>query len=379
MNSGFGRGDRPRTPDEKSVPRASKIPIGRSGRSALPVFFVLLATTAWGQEKPATDRIPWQFPTENRYLLRDEPAKFFQPTISRRLKSGTFGFVRTSDPEPARIFERFHKGIDIKPLQRDAQGEPLDPVCAIADGVVVRVNQDEKISDYGRQVIVQHLWGEQPVYSIYGHLASASARVGQPVKAGDPLGIMGWTGPGLDRSRAHLHLEITFQINPKFDEWVKTTKPGRLWEPNRHGEWNGLNLMGIDPAPLLIAAQQGSPKTWKEALAVQPGGFVVHVPAPKSRVAWTDWVQVQENCTGAQSWQIEMTPWGLPLKVTASAIPVPGPELVANPGQPNEGRYYCRGLVEPDGKGGMRLSKFGRQYIGMMVFTGGEEQPSAAR
>ena len=71
-----------------------------------------------------------------------------------------FGFVRTSDPEPARIFERFHKGIDIQALRRDAQGEPLDVVRAIADGLVVRVNEDEKISDYGKQVIVRHLWGD---------------------------------------------------------------------------------------------------------------------------------------------------------------------------------------------------------------------------
>jgi len=120
---------------------------------------------------------------------------------------------------------------------------------------------------------------------------------------------MGWTGPGLDRSRAHLHLEITFQINPKFEEWVKTAKPGRLWEPNRHGQWNGLNLMGIDPAPLLLAARQEKPKTWREALAGQPGGFVVRVAAPKTRVNWTDWVQVQENCTGQETWEIEMTPW----------------------------------------------------------------------
>jgi len=370
LNLGLARGDRPRSPDRKSDPRASKISIGYSVGSSLPILFALLAATALAEDKSPTVRIPWQFPTENRYLLEEKPEKFFQPTISRRLKSGMFGFVRTSDPEPARIFERFHKGIDIKPLRRDEKGEPLDVVRAIADGMVVWVNEDEKISDYGRQVIVKHLWGDQPVYSIYGHLASATAQLGQAVKAGEPLGIMGWTGPGLDRSRAHLHLEITFQINPKFDEWVKTAKPGRLWEPNRHGEWNGLNLMGIDPAPLLLVAQQGKPKTWREALAVQPGGFIVKVAAPKTRVNWTDWTQAQENCTGAESWEIEMTPWGLPLKVSASALPVNGPELVANPGQPNEGKYYCRGLVEPDGKGGMRLSKFGRQYVEMMMFTG---------
>jgi len=356
--------------DRKLLRHFLKKTIGRATScSPLPWLCAFLVSTTFAQEKASTDRIPWQLPTENRYLFENQPKKFYQPTISRRLISGMFGFTRTSAPEPARIFERFHKGIDIKPLRRDARGEPLDPVRACADGVVVRVNDNEKISDYGKQVIVKHDWGGLDIFTVYAHLGSVSAQVGQLVKAGDVLGILGWTGPGLVQSRAHLHLEVVFQINPKFDEWVKAAKPGRLWEPNRHGEWHGLNLMGIDPVPLLTAAHQGKAKTWQEALAVQPGGFVVNVPAPAQRVAWTDWVQVQENCTGAQSWQIEMSPWGLPLKVSASAIPVAGPELVANPGRPNEGKYYCRGLVEPDGKGGMRLSKFGRQYIEMMMFV----------
>jgi len=333
------------------------------------VLSLLSAASFSAQEKPLTDRIPWQLPTENRYLFENQPKKFYQPTISRRLISGMFGFTRTSAPEPARIFERFHKGIDIRPLRRDERGEPLDPVRACADGVVVRVNDNEKISDYGKQVIVRHDWGGLEVFTVYAHLASVKAAVGQAVRAGDELGVLGWTGPGLVQSRAHLHLEVVFIINPKFDEWVKTAKPGRLWEPNRHGEWHGLNLMGIDPVPLLVAAHQGKPKTWPEALAVQPGGFIVNVPAPTRRVSWTDWVQMEENCTGAQSWQIEMTPWGLPLRVKGSALPVIAPELVANPGRPNEGKYYCRGLVEADGKGGMRLSRFGRQYFDMMMFV----------
>ena len=365
-NSRPGRDESATRPGCGSIGFAS---FPRLGQASLPILFVLLTEATFGQTHTFTDRIPWQFPTENRYLLEDKPEKFFQPTISRRLKSGMFGFVRTTEPEPARIFERFHKGVDIRPLRRDEKGGPLDVVGAIADGVVVRVNEDEMISDYGKQVIVKHLWGEQPVYSIYGHLASIRARVNQPVTAGDPLGVMGWTGPGLERSRAHLHLEIAFQINPRFEDWIQTAKPGRLWEPNRHGEWNGLNLMGIDPVPLLLAAHQGKPKTWQEALAAQPGGFIADVPAPKARVNWTDWVQVEENCTGAQSWRVEMTPWGLPLRVSALALPVEGPRLVANPGRPNEGKYYCRGLVEADGKGGMRLSKFGGQYLEMMMFS----------
>lgn len=407
MNGGLGRGDRPRSPDRKPILGASQNSFGQSRGSSLPILSTLLlcvvssnpgisfaqapagmnyvgtrpaasfaAPTERGStEVSATNRMAWQLPTENDGLFQGQKNRFYQPTISRRPVSGMFGFVRTSEPEPARIFEHFHKGIDIRALHRDEKGEPTDVVRASAEGEVVRVNLDEKISDYGKQVIVRHLWGEQPVYSIYGHLASIGVQVGQKVRAGDPLGVMGWTGPGLSRDRAHLHFEIAFQINPKFDEWVRVAKPGRLWEPNRHGEWNGLNLMGIDPAPLLLAAHEGKPMTCLEALAAQPGGLVVNVPAPKSRVQWTDWVQVQENCTGPVAWEVEMTPWGLPLKVAASAIPVTEAQLMANPGRPNEGKYYCRGLVEADGKGGMRLSKFGRQTMEMMMFTGAEPAP----
>lgn len=223
-----------------------------------------------------------------------------------------FGFVRTSEPEPARIFEHFHKGIDIRPLHRDKKGDPTDTISASADGEVVRVNLDEKISDYGKQVIVRHLWGKQPVYTIYGHLASIGVEVGQKVKAGDPLGVMGWTGPGLVRERAHLHFEVAFQINGKFAEWVDTAKPGRLWEPNRHGEWNGLNLMGIDPIPLLKAANQGTPLTCEEALSKQPCGFTVRVPPFMGTPTWMQWVESKSPSAMPVSWDIEMTPWGCP-------------------------------------------------------------------
>ena len=322
-----------------------------------------------------SQRIDWQLPTGNRALFQGEDKKFYQPTISRRLISGMFGFVRTSEPEPARIFEHFHKGIDIRPLHRDKKGDPTDTISASADGEVVRVNLDEKISDYGKQVIVRHLWGKQPVYTIYGHLASIGVEVGQQVKAGHPLGMMGWTGPGLVRERAHLHFEIAFQINGKFAEWVDTAKPGRLWQPNRHGEWNGLNLMGIDPIPLLKASNQGTPLTCEEALSKQPCGFTVRVPPFMGTPTWMQWVESKSPSALPLSWDIEMTPWGLPLKMEAGGEVVLEPVLIANPGKPSEGKYYCRGLVQGDGKGGMKLSKFGRQTMEMMLYTGPTPSP----
>ena len=66
---------------------------------------------------------------------------------------------------------------------------------------------------------------------------------------------------------------------------------------------------------------------------------------------------------------MEMTPWALPLKIRGLPGKTEETKLISVPGRPNEGKYYCRGLVEADGKGGMRLSKFGRQTMEMMVFT----------
>ena len=65
-----------------------------------------LVLMGFGSLSPLTanDRIEWQLPTENDGLFHDQKGRFFQPTISRRVISGMFGFVRTSGPEPARIF-----------------------------------------------------------------------------------------------------------------------------------------------------------------------------------------------------------------------------------------------------------------------------------
>jgi hypothetical protein len=80
--------------------------------------------------------------------------------------------------------------------------------------------------------------------------------------------------------------------------------------------------------------------------------------------------EAKEGKGGSLGWEIEMTPWGLPLRMKGVEEAVVEPVLVANPGGPSEGKYYCRGLVQADGKGGMKLSRFGRQTIEMMLFSG---------
>src|ERR1700676_3433049 len=164
-------------------------------------------------------------PTDNDALFRGDGPAFYQHIErdyhgekSTPWEGGQYGFVR--DPiETASgiIYTRFHEGIDIRPLQRDAQGEPLDEVRAIADGKVVHTNPVPGYSNYGRYIVIEHTWNGSPYYSLYGHLSSIRAQTGQSVRKGEPIAVMGHTGAGLNTDRAPLHFELNLMLTRNFE------------------------------------------------------------------------------------------------------------------------------------------------------------------
>src|SRR6266702_8321598 len=103
-------------------------------------------------------------PTDNDALFSEGGPAFYQ-YIERNYKGlkstpwegGQYGFVRDPVETSAGIvYRRFHEGIDIRPLQRDARGEPLDEVRAIAAGKVLYVNLVPAHSNYGKYIIIEH-------------------------------------------------------------------------------------------------------------------------------------------------------------------------------------------------------------------------------
>jgi murein DD-endopeptidase MepM/ murein hydrolase activator NlpD len=133
---------------------------------------------------------------------------------------GQYGIVRTPARTPVgQTFTRLHQGIDIRPVYRNRQGEPLDTVRAIDRGTVVYVNNAANGSNYGRYVVVRHEWEGVSMYSLSAHLASVWVHRGTEVEAGQPLGRMGYTGRGINRETAHLHLEIGMLLNTQYQRW----------------------------------------------------------------------------------------------------------------------------------------------------------------
>lgn len=89
-----------------------------------------------------------------------------------------------------------HAGVDLKLPQGM-------PVGAIADGLVHVAHQDDRLGLY---VILEHTHSTGDIlFSIYGHLDTATVEQGDRVRAGDPIGTVGTSGY---TSGAHLHLQI---------------------------------------------------------------------------------------------------------------------------------------------------------------------------
>jgi murein DD-endopeptidase MepM/ murein hydrolase activator NlpD len=112
---------------------------------------------------------------------------------------------------PCRGCSSNHKGIDFTP----GTGTPI---FAMADGVVTTA---EYAGAYGQHVVITHEIDGQKVTSLYAHMQSGSSplQVGQQVKVGDLVGLVGRTGAA---TGAHLHFEITLDgenVDPY--EWLQ--------------------------------------------------------------------------------------------------------------------------------------------------------------
>lgn len=223
----------------------------------ITALFLLLCAEAWAQ----TQDLVFRLPTDNKSLYttgKDDYFMYvdrtFEGETTKPWQGGTYGMVRNPfRPSPGApvMFSRLHEGIDVKPIYRNAKGEPQDMVRPIAPGTVAYVCDNPRLSNYGRYVVIAHRVPEGTIYSLYAHLASVNCSTGQKVSTGNVLGRLGYSGVGLNKTRAHLHLEICLMINSHFAEFYTGE--------NKHGNFNGMNLSGFDPAAVLSVCRNGEP------------------------------------------------------------------------------------------------------------------------
>jgi hypothetical protein len=201
---------------------------------------------------PSGEVLSIAWPTPNHFLL-DASEKFFART---RVNAdyGKPGFTRDCG-------KRFHWGCDVTPVNVTATGKttrviftdcvtgvdyeseeptfvPQDDVFCVFDGRVAEVVEDGNVSDFGKHVVIEHVWprsGEK-FFTVYAHLAEITEQsgfpspqsspprgeeiiltreifVGNSVKCGQWIGKMGQTARSADARNwmaiaPHLHFEV---------------------------------------------------------------------------------------------------------------------------------------------------------------------------
>ncbi len=131
-------------------------------------------------------------------MLENLPA--IQPVLNKNLKYMASGYGWRIDP----IYHsrRFHAGMDFTaPIGTN--------IFATGNGVVVGAGWEQ---GYGNCVQINHGYG---YVTLYGHMSAIKARVGQKVKRGDIIGLIGSTGKS---TGPHLHYEVHYKgtiMNPQ--------------------------------------------------------------------------------------------------------------------------------------------------------------------
>lgn len=131
-------------------------------------------------------------------MLQHLPA--IQPVLNKDLARMASGFGWRIDP----IYhtQRFHEGMDfVAPTGTE--------IFATGDGTISRAGWEQ---GYGNCVKINHGFGYE---TLYAHMSKIKVRIGQRVKRGDVIGLVGNTGKS---TAPHLHYEVHYKgqiMNPQ--------------------------------------------------------------------------------------------------------------------------------------------------------------------
>lgn len=330
----------------------------------LSAFFCLLSVSA------KAGPLGLVLPTDNDAIFSNDPSKFymytdrnFEGVQSQPWEGGTYGFSRN----PRRtgiglVYTRIHEGIDIRPVRRDDSGEPLDDIYSISQGTVVYVCDSATLSNYGRYIVVHHDWGYGPFFSLYAHLHSCDVKQGQRVAAGQKIARMGYTGAGINRTRAHVHVELCMLLSDQFQKWYDS----HFTSKNHHGIFNGFNLTGMDIASLL-KAHRANPNITIDQFNSQNVETYYKVLVPKT--GQLDFLRrypylgrEMEKVSRAKSYEFAFAATGVPLSITPSERELSHPAVTYVKPSGTDHSYQTVGRITGTGSSAT-LTPSGSRYI----------------
>jgi murein DD-endopeptidase MepM/ murein hydrolase activator NlpD len=337
---------------------------------AISIAAISIQVSARAQSESAT--VDLVLPTDNDAIFRGGGPDFYQ-SIERDYhgekstpwEGGQYGFVRDPVETSAGIvYTRFHEGIDIRPVHRDEHGEPLDEVRAIAGGKVVHTSLVAGYSNYGKYIVIEHKWGGSPYYSLYGHLSKIDVRTGDAVQRGQHIAVMGYTGTGINRERAHLHLELNLMLSRKFQEWYDHF---HVSDPNRHGLYNGINLAGLNIARLYLELREKPALTIPQFVREEEVAYKIELPKSRHFELPELYPWMMNGSRDARSWIVSFARTGLPLTIEPSNDKVKEPECVYVKPSGLNASYLTNGVATGP-TSHAHLTEHGQQLSQLLIF-----------
>jgi hypothetical protein len=169
---------------------------------------------------------------------------------------------------------------------------------------------------------------------------------------------MGYTGVGINKERAHVHLELNLLLSHQFESWHDAVHTN---DPNHNGIYNGINLAGLDVARLFLSLRTDSALTIPQFLREEDVAYKVALPrsAHFELPREYPWMIGKSAAAGTKSWEVSFTRSGLPVKIEASTKEVRTPELTWLKKTSVDGSYLTIGKVTGrNGKGQLTLDGY---------------------
>ena len=149
--------------------------------------------------------------------------EWYNKFVNLKIPSGSGGYIAPiSSPitvtsemgwrtSPITGAQEFHNAIDL------VNGNPTTPILASGDGQVVQAGSNY-YDWYGNYTVIKHADG---LYTGYAHQSRIDVSVGQNVKKGQQIGLMGATGPV---TGPHLHFQFMDQYWPSSNAHFKNPR-----------------------------------------------------------------------------------------------------------------------------------------------------------
>ena len=236
---------------------------------------------------------------------------FLQKTgPNKDVRSGAFGCVRNHG-------RKFHEGLDLFPVKSDRAGKAIDTVFSAMPGRIAYLSDAAKNSAYGKYLVLEHQQYNPTLYSLYAHLDSIASglKTGDQIAVAQPLGKMGNTASFfIPLNRSHLHFEIGVRISNNFDVWYRR----QLFKtPNKHGNFNGYNLVGIDPIGFYSAYKNNPSLSVDSYLRSLPEVVKLLIISEKTPYLAKEnpafWAPLMDG-RPFNSWVCTFGPFGIPLR-----------------------------------------------------------------